>query len=91
MGEYPFDLGQVPQGPVATPGVVFPLGTRYVMTEMTRCHFHQFCGVEQAGLVSTLSDKAPKPSSSLDREDYWWTLCPEHYEKADYLPEWPQP
>lgn len=91
MSEYPFDTGQVPRGPEETPGVVFPLGTRYVMTSVARCHFYQFCGVEREGLVATLSDKAPKPASSMDRERYWWTLCPEHYAQADYLPEWPQP
>lgn len=66
-------------------------GTRYLLTDVARCHFHQHCGVERAGLVYTLSDKKPKPGSELEREIYWWLLCPSHYERADYLPDWPNP
>lgn len=91
MGEYPFEIDNVPQGPLLTPGVRWPLGTRYLVTEVNKCHFHQFCGVERAGLVTILSDKHPKPNSTMDREGYWWTLCPEHYASADYLPDWPSP
>ena len=91
MSEYPFDISQVPQGGEDTSGINFPLGTRYLLTSLAKCHFHQFCGVEEAFLVATLSDKHPKPNSSMDREGYWWTLCPDHYERADYLPGWPAP
>ena len=91
MDAYPFDIEQVPHGPESTPGVRWPLGTRYVVTELEKCHFYQFCGVEREGLVVTLSDKKPKHGSSLEREGYWWRLCPEHYATADYLPDWPTP
>ena len=91
MDEYPFDTEQVPQGPTWTQGIRWPMGTRYLLTSVNICHFHQFCGVERTGLVSTLSDKEPKPNSTMDREGYWWTLCPEHYAGANYLPDWPNP
>lgn len=91
MDDYPFDTSQIPQGTMSTPGVQWPMGTRYLVTEVRKCHFHQHCGVEGTGLVYTLSDKKPKPSSSLDREGYWWILCPEHYGRADHLPDWPNP
>ena len=90
MGECPFDISQVPQGP-DRPGVKWPLGTRYLSTSVTRCRFHHLCGVERPGLVMVLSDKRPKPNSVKEHEDYWWTLCPEHYADAGYLPDWPNP
>ena len=91
MGEYPFDTSQVPKGLMETPGVNWPVGTRYLLESAHKCHFHQHCGVERAGLVTTKSDKQPKPNSTMDREGYWWTLCPEHYASATYLPDWPNP
>lgn len=93
MGDYPFDTDQVPSGPMDTLGVKWPIGTRYLVETVSKCRFYEHCGVERAGLVTTNAEKQAKPSSSMDREGYWYTLCPEHYAKADadYLPDWPNP